>query len=102
MFSIDLEVLNLLVGFFIPILVAILTKEVTNPAVKAWSLAFASAVTGIAVAAQAAGGLVAADAVISSLTTMVVAVASYYGLWKPTGIAPKVQHATDKKHIGLG
>lgn len=102
MFELDLGTLELLAGVFIPILVGIVTREVTSPAIKAWLLAALSAVTGVVVAAQQAGGFVTEDALVAGLVTMVISVATYYGFWKPTGTANLVQRKTDAINVPPG
>lgn len=91
----DTSVLAPLVGVFLPIVVAIVTKKVTNPGVKSVILAALSAVSGVLVAAQQAGGLVTKEAVTAAFLTWVTAVATYYGFWKPTDTSVKVADKTE-------
>jgi len=95
----DTAVLAPLVGVFLPILVAVITQKVTHSGVKAVVLAALSAVSGVLVAAQQAGGLVTKEAVTAAFLTWVVAVATYYGFWKPTETSVKVADATESVHL---
>lgn len=91
---IDLTWVELGVAVVIPLLVGLVTKEVTSSAVKAIVLAALSAVAGLATAYVDAGGLFTEEALQSAVTYFAVAVTTYFGLYKPTGITGKVQEKT--------
>lgn len=85
------------VGFFTPLLVAFITRSTASTVVKA-----VMGAVGVAVAALV-GALTGADAPESVTIGFVISVvlpaltshaASYYSLWKPTGIAPTVNERT--------
>ena len=90
-------IIQLLVSAVLPLLVGLVTKEVTNGAIKAWLLATFSLVTSLLVEvgdALAAGTTYdLGRGLILALPTFISAVAVYYGLWKPTGTAQAAQRA---------
>lgn len=81
--------LSLYVAPFLPIVVALVTKANAPPALKAVLLLFLSAVTAVVTPLIQNGGSLTIDKpfAIGFATTFVVAVASYYGLTKPLGLA---------------
>lgn len=88
-------VVQLLIAFILPVLVGLVTTRVTSPAVKAWLLAGLSLVTSLLVElARAIAAGTTYDlgiALLAALPAFVVSVATYYGLWKPTGVTAAVQ-----------
>lgn len=84
------QVVSVLLGTFYPILVALVTKASTNPAVKSWLLAGLSAASGFGFEFVNDANFQWDQALLTSVVTFVTAVSAYYGLWKPTGVAPKV------------
>lgn len=101
-FTADVATLATIVGVFLPILVGIVTKEVASSGLKATLLAGLSAVSGLVSSAIEVDGVFTKTALFSAVTTFVIAVATYYGYWKPTQVAPAVQRKTDQLGIGLG
>lgn len=99
MASIDPTVLQLLVATILPLFVGLVTTKVADPGVKAVGLAVLAALVAIASAALESGGVVASETIIEGFQNFVVAVATYYGVWKPTQVAGKVQDRT--ADIGL-
>ena len=99
-FSADVAQLALLVGTFLPILVGIVTKELASSGLKATVLAALSGAAGLANGAIVADGAFTKEALYAAFTTWVVAVATYYGYWKPTGAASKVAAKTHSVGIG--
>lgn len=93
------QLISVLTGVIIPLLVGVLTKMNAASAVKSICNAGLSALGSVLATMQL-------DAwswkwfVISWMSTFTVSIASYYGLWKPTGAAPAVQNAT--ANVGLG
>lgn len=86
------QVLSLIVGVFLPIAVAFVTKTVTSESTKAILLALFSAAAGLITAfINSPDGFDLFQASLTALTTFVVATATHFGLWKPTGVAAKVQ-----------
>lgn len=93
MLVVDVGTATLAAGVLIPIVVNIVTKEVTSSSVKSVLLLVLSAVAGLATVAISGGGVVSDAALLNAAVTFVVAVASYYGFWKPTGISPALAEA---------
>lgn len=89
------QVLSMVVGVFLPIVVGLVTTHVTHSGIKGTVLALLSAVAGFLsewVAALQAGEAFAIDqALLAWLGTFVVAVATHFGLWKPTRVSEKAQ-----------
>lgn len=88
--------LTLLVTVLLPVMVGLVTKVSTSSSVKALLLAVLSAVTGVASAliqANEAGRSVDLyPLVLSAVSVFVVAVATHYGLWKPTEVSAAAQN----------
>lgn len=88
-------VIQLVLTTVMPIAVGLVTTRTTSGAVKAWLLAAFTLVTSILTglgAALANGtpfdlGL----ALLSAIPAFAISVATYYGLWKPTGIGKAAQ-----------
>lgn len=98
----DAQTISLLVGIVIPLLVGLLSKIHASSGLKAVINAALSAVAG-AFSAFASTGFSATDwktLVTSIVTTWVVSVATYYGVYKPTGVAGSVIAKTP--NFGLG
>lgn len=97
--------ITLVVTVFLPVLVGLVTKASTSSGVKACLLAFLSAVTGVASALIESGTEdVSFDLyplVLSAVSVFVIAVATHYGLWKPTLVTATAQNTlvTDRKTI---
>lgn len=97
----DVGVLTFIIATAIPILTAILTKSTANSSVK-------SVVTlTLALIATAIQRIVTANGVVNLRTagstfvvTWIIAIATYYGLLKPTGVTPGTAKATAKFGIG--
>lgn len=84
--------LTLLVTVLLPVLVGLVTKATTSPGAKAVLLAVLSAITGVASALiQAEGAVDLYPLALNAISVFVIAVATYYGLWKPTTVAAKAQ-----------
>lgn len=98
---IDLSWLQLLVAVALPIAVAIVTQQVRSGGVKAVALAALTAISAILTAVINNFGILTQETLQAGITYFLIAVASYYGFWKPTGIAPQVAEKTDAVHIGL-
>lgn len=91
---IDLSWLELLVAVVLPIAVGLVTKEVSSGALKAVALAALTAVSAIATAVINDAGVLTQETLQMGVEYFLIAVASYYGFWKPTGVAPAVQEKT--------
>lgn len=90
-----IQALALVVGVFIPILVALVTKASMHPGLKAGLLAAFSAVTAALTEWLNSPGdnFVWSQFLLTFVETVVVAVAFHYGIWKPTTVTEKAQKA---------
>lgn len=96
------QVLNLFAAVIFPVLVGLVSTKMTRSGTKAALLAGLSVVSGIATEAGAA----IADgtqydlgsALLVGLGAFVIAVATHYGFWKPTGVSGKAQDAFGGRH----
>jgi hypothetical protein len=95
------QILTLVSSFGIPVLVGLVTQKTTNSGLKATLLAalsLAAGVIGEAITAATAGTAFDVFASLYSFAgVFIVAVASHYGFWKPTGVSDAVQ-AVGAKH----
>ena len=94
-------ILWLLTAVVLPILVGLVTTKATSPARKAIYLAVLAFVAGLlsqllaAIEAGVTYDLFAG--LVQGLATFLIAVALYFGLWKPTGVTSAAQ-AVGGKH----
>ena len=85
------QVVTLIVGVLLPMVVALVTKYETSPAVRAILLLVLSGVSGVLNDWLVADGAFDwGQAILSALTTFIVGVATLYGLWKPTGVSDRL------------
>ena len=88
-------VIQMVLAVFLPILVGLVTTRVVAGGVKAWLLAGLSLVTsvvtqiGVAVANNTTFDL--GLALLATIPAFAISVSTYYGLWKPTGVAGAAQ-----------
>lgn len=88
-------VVQLILAVFLPIAVGLVTTRVTSGAKKAWLLAGLSLVTslftqlGAALASHSAFDI--GLALLAVIPAFAISVATYYGLWKPTGVGTAAQ-----------
>jgi hypothetical protein len=87
------QVASLLIGVFIPILVGLVTKASTSPTIKSLLLLGLSAVSGFLTEFINSSNFVWQQALLSTVVTFVIGVATHYGLWNPTGVTAKAQGA---------
>lgn len=101
------QVFTLLAAVVFPLLVGLVTNRETNPGRKAVLLAglavLISLCTELAAALQTGATYNLGMALLTGLGSFLVAVAMHYGLWKPTGVAEKLQgigsgDAVEPKH----
>ncbi|MFE9742973.1 hypothetical protein [Streptomyces sp. NPDC006477] len=92
--------LGLLIGVILPILVGLVTKTTTSASTKAVLLAFLSALTGILteyVDVLANGGAYNWSVALYTWGgAFILAVATHFGLWKPTGVSASAQRSMVK------
>lgn len=88
-------IIGLLVSTVLPLLVGLVTKTVTNSRTKAILLAALAAATGLLSelgAAWASGRVYdLGTGLLTALTAFLVAVGLHFGIYKPTGVAEKLQ-----------
>lgn len=90
-------VVNFLVGVGLPILVALVTKEVTNPRTKAIILLLLSTVSGVLNEwLVSTGDFQWPKAIYNAVVMFVIGIATLYGLWRPTGVSGKAQQTLVK------
>lgn len=90
-----------ILGILIPLFTGVVTKKIAAQGTKAVVTLIASILLGsIAYLVTADGGYDWRGFVNSFLNAFVPAIASYYGLWKPTGLAGTVANAT--ANVGIG
>lgn len=88
-------VVQLILAVFLPIGVGLVTTRVTSGSKKAWLLAGLSLLTslltqlGAALASHTAFDI--GLALLAVIPAFAISVATYYGLWKPTGIGRAAQ-----------
>lgn len=79
----------------VPLAVAIVTRWNTSSVIKSVLMAFLSVVSSSVVVWQTwPDGTELTEFAFAGLTAIVTSAATYYGVWKPTTIAPKLQDAT--------
>lgn len=95
-FSVDpAMVVQLVLAVLLPILVGLVTTRVTAGSTKAWLLAGLSLVTSVVTQlASAIASNASFDvglALLATIPAFAISVATYYGLWKPTGVGQAAQ-----------
>lgn len=95
-FSLDWAiVVQIVLAVVLPIAVGLVTTRVTKGSTKAWLLAGLTLVTSVVTqVAVAIANTVAFDlglALLAAVPSFAISVATYYGLWKPTGVGEAAQ-----------
>lgn len=87
-FALDAYTVTLLFGLIIPLVNGLVTKISTSSAVKAVLTLFLSAVAGVVnVSLTEGGGAIVSQSTLKSTgLTFIVAVVTYFGLFKPVGL----------------
>ncbi|MFI1485801.1 hypothetical protein [Streptomyces sp. NPDC020747] len=86
--------IGLLISVVLPVLVGLVTKQVTHAGFKAVLLLALSTLNGFLVEyANPGPGYDFGTAVILTLVAFAVGALSHFGLWKPTGVSGKAQAA---------
>lgn len=100
--TLDAQVFAFLAGVVLPFLTAIMAKNTASSGTKAVINLILSGIAGtIAVLATNAGhAITAKELVIVVGTAWITAVATHFGLWKPTTLTPKVNDATGSFGFG--
>lgn len=88
-------IVQLVLAVLLPIAVGLVTTRVTAGSTKAWLLAGLTLVTSVFTQlASAIAGNTAFDlglALVAAIPAFAISVATYYGLWKPTGVGAAAQ-----------
>lgn len=92
----NLEKWNLIVGFALPPVIA-LVKQTHWPIPTQALLTFGASCVAAIGTCYWKSELTSATWLESALTILVATVAVYHGFWKPTGIADRVAAVTDRK-----
>lgn len=95
----DATLIATLAGVLVPLVVGLLTKLSAPAGLKAFMNAGLSGAAGL-MATIVPGAFVWRQFLVKWATVWVVSIATYAGLWKPTGVAPAVQASTAS--VGLG
>lgn len=100
--SLTPQTTSFLFGTLLPMVVALITVKVADARFKALTLALLSAISGVAaeVVGQDGAAVFSEDTLWSIAIAWVVAIATYYGFWKPTGAAESISQKT--RWFGLG
>lgn len=93
--------LTLILGAIIPFLTGLITKKVASPAVKSVCTAVLATVGGIFSAAQQNHGAIKLESsIVNVLVAFITAISLYYGFYRPTTAAEKVQNIAPTVGIG--
>lgn len=92
----NLAMWSVIVGFFLPAVIAVIQQPTWSQPVRAIVTFVVSLVAG-AGTAYFNGDLTAADWVSASLIILVSAISIYKGLYQPTGVGPAIETATSPK-----
>lgn len=98
MISFDLTVphlIGVLSGVVLPLLVALITKRVTDSGVKGLLLTSCSLVAGIlaevGAALETGTPMNLAEALVAAVMALVIGQTAHSAVWKPTGVARRLQ-----------
>jgi hypothetical protein len=89
----NLAMWSLIVGALTPPLVAVIQRPKWSGTARTFFMLLAATVDGVVVA-WLEGNLDFARFTNSALVAGVAIITAYYGIWKPTGVAPKIEKAT--------
>lgn len=102
--SVDSYWLTMVISVFLPMVVALVTKQLASGAVKAVLLLFLAAVTGTATQIATANGVFdLKGAVVATVMSFIIAVGMHFGLLSPTGLTGsegQIQTKTAKFGVG--
>src|SRR5258708_35209379 len=91
----DGQVLSLASGVLLPLVVGLLTRVPASRRLQSLLNALLSAVAGaVTTAIQAKGNIVPQTYLLNIGIAWVSSIATYYGLWEPTGVAGAVKAKT--------
>lgn len=90
----DTQMWALIVGFFLPLVVAVVVQTSWPSWLKSVTLFVASTVVAF-VTVYLTGDLDGRTWLSATLVILVTAIAVYNGIWKPTKVAPAIESATN-------
>lgn len=89
---INAQFLALATGTLVPLLVSLIAKLSASPGLMAVLNGLLAAIAGAIVTATAAGGNIDWQTYVMNIAfAWLASVAAYHGLWRPTGVAKKIQ-----------
>lgn len=96
LFTLDpAAIIQLVLTVVMPIAVGLVTTRTTSSSIKAWMLAaftlVTSILTGLGSALATNSSFDLGLALLATIPAFAISVATYYGLWKPTGIGAAAQ-----------
>lgn len=98
---VDPATLGIILAAGIPLLVAVVTKWRASPGLKTYVLLGLSAAAGVVTQVVAAKGDFTWQGVLKSFAEIaVIAIATHYGVYKPTGVSAAVNDKTCEFGIG--
>jgi hypothetical protein len=92
----NLDLWTGIIGFFLPLVISVVEQTRWSDALRSWA-AFVICVVAAAGTAYFSGNLNTTDVIRASLIIVTIAMTTYRGIWKPTGIAPAIEKATEKQ-----
>lgn len=84
-----------IVGFLMPIVISVVVQTKWNDAQKAVA-AFGACLIAATGTAWFSGLLDVSDVARCFLIVFTLAMATYYGFWKPIGVAPRIEQMTSR------
>lgn len=90
----NLEMWSLIVGFFLPTVIAFLVQTGWSQRLQAVVMFAACAVASV-VTVLLQGDLTRERFVEAGLLILITTISSYKGFWKPTGVAPALEEKTN-------
>lgn len=90
----NLVMWGLIVGFFMPPLLAIVQQPGWTSTTRSLVMFGASLIAGAGTVYFTQDGFDTENLTTTVLVVMVTAIATYKGLWTPTGVAPKIESVT--------
>ncbi|MGL5910229.1 MAG: hypothetical protein ACRCZP_09520 [Phycicoccus sp.] len=100
------QLIGLAVSTLLPVIVALVTARAAESSTKALTLLALAAVSGFLTqwlaALEVGAGFDFSQALLTVLSGYIVAVASHFGLWKPTGVTGSAGVVAARVPAGIG
>lgn len=87
---------QVIAGLVLPGILALVIQTGWSRSLQATVSMGAAMAVSVVAALLSDGSFVVPEVIVRGLETFAVAITMYYGLWKPTGIAPKIEAATSR------